>query len=314
MKYTNRFLVIMCAIVLLSIANKQLQAQNWAETGTQWVYDLVDLDPVLWNQGYVKFESIKDTLIALPDGSTQNCKVLSRYSVVERYDGVISTYFASNIYTYATEDRVYILKKHNFATLYNFAAQVGDTWPIPIYNVNTIPDECAPGVVEVYAKGDTLIGGQMRRYIKLRTLTEQSLALDGLVIEGIGNTTGAFLPRNMCHELHHQAGGVLRCYSDANISIQMHPGEPCEYLGVDEDVLAQAFKTYPNPVSKLWHIELQQLQHANLQIYDITGKKVLDKQVQTANSSIDVSRWPQGIYSYELQSGKHVKSGKLIVQ
>ncbi len=295
----KKLLTYIVLVLLSPIA--MVQAQEWAAEGTRWVYDVEYEDPSFWVKSHLTLQAVGDTLVQTPVDGTVQAKVILGHFVGIGVDGVLHQYDTPKVYTYADDNKVYILKKHNFATLYDFSANVGDTWPIPTYNNNTIPEECDAGIVQVYAKGDTLIQGQHRRYIKLHTLTQNSLEINGLVIEGIGNTTNPLLPRNACGICGHGPIGGLRCFSDANLDINMFPDEECEYLLYDniQDVEAPGFKAYPNPATDMLTIDIPQSQshrHHTIRVINMQGKTVWQQESDSHHHIIDVSALPMGVY------------------
>ncbi len=71
-------------------------------------------------------------------------------------------------------------------------------------------------------------------------------------------------------------------------------------------------KLYPNPMSNQLYIEGLS-ESTELAIYDISGKKLLNQEVNTSTESIDVSNLSAGVYLYSFtQNGKKIKTGKLV--
>src|SRR5699024_8646514 len=71
-------------------------------------------------------------------------------------------------------------------------------------------------------------------------------------------------------------------------------------------------KLYPNPMSNQLYIEGLS-ESTELAIYDISGQKLLNQEVNTSTESIDVSNLSAGIYLYAFKrDGKSLKTGKLI--
>ena len=72
---------------------------------------------------------------------------------------------------------------------------------------------------------------------------------------------------------------------------------------------------YPDPASQSFTIHLDQPHSQQLIVYDIYGREVYQVALQSADTQVDCSVWPAGIYSYGLRGPDHLltHSGKLIV-
>ncbi|WP_066225170.1 T9SS type A sorting domain-containing protein [Formosa haliotis] len=72
-------------------------------------------------------------------------------------------------------------------------------------------------------------------------------------------------------------------------------------LTVEDNVLENAFKVYPNPVKNVLNVT-SKLNISKLNVYDISGKLILNKQigVKTLKHQIDVSRFQNGMYFIEV--------------
>src|SRR5699024_9255960 len=69
---------------------------------------------------------------------------------------------------------------------------------------------------------------------------------------------------------------------------------------------------YPNPAQEEIYIE-NLTATAEIEIYTISGKKLLQQQVNSSTESINISNLSAGIYLYRFkQNGKKIKTGKLI--
>ncbi len=62
-------------------------------------------------------------------------------------------------------------------------------------------------------------------------------------------------------------------------------------------------KVYPNPVSSLLYVEIpSQYDTANVKLYDILGKKVLEKTVSSTQNKINVSNLSKGVYLAKIEA------------
>ncbi|PCJ23675.1 MAG: hypothetical protein COA97_11165 [Flavobacteriales bacterium] len=75
-------------------------------------------------------------------------------------------------------------------------------------------------------------------------------------------------------------------------------------------------KVYPNPSNTFINFELpynlNQI-NAELRLFDITGKEIFVKMVNSYSTQLDVSYYPKGIYFYQLINEKNSYSGKLVI-
>ncbi len=69
---------------------------------------------------------------------------------------------------------------------------------------------------------------------------------------------------------------------------------------------------YPNPAQEEIYIE-NLTEAAEIEIYTISGKKLLQQQVNSSTESINISNLSAGVYLYSfVQNGKKIKTGKLV--
>jgi len=69
---------------------------------------------------------------------------------------------------------------------------------------------------------------------------------------------------------------------------------------------------YPNPAQEDIYIE-NLTEAAEIEVYTISGKKLLQQQVNSSAESINISNLSAGIYLYVFKrDGKSLKTGKLV--
>lgn len=85
-------------------------------------------------------------------------------------------------------------------------------------------------------------------------------------------------------------------------------------VGVNEQEIAN-ISTYPNPVIDQVTFNLGSIERANLQIFNVVGKKIHDATLSNANRTIDMSAFAQGTYVWRISDldGTPLKSGKLLL-
>ncbi|MDC8002099.1 T9SS type A sorting domain-containing protein [Aequorivita todarodis] len=83
-------------------------------------------------------------------------------------------------------------------------------------------------------------------------------------------------------------------------------------LGIEENPFATAITLYPNPVKNKLQINTQDKTINQVNIYTITGSKVLQLNVDTVSPTVDVSGLASGVYFVQLYSGKNVALKKFV--
>lgn len=75
------------------------------------------------------------------------------------------------------------------------------------------------------------------------------------------------------------------------------------------------FTLTPNPAKSKLHIRLpQSFENAEVAIYDVLGKKVYARTLSALSSSIDVSKWNNGIYLVRVSNGTTTQTKRFIKQ
>jgi hypothetical protein len=72
------------------------------------------------------------------------------------------------------------------------------------------------------------------------------------------------------------------------------------------------FEIFPNPATDYLSIELSLDNNGEIQIFDIMGRKILSKSIET-NEKISISNIPNGTYLVILKTSKNIKTKKLII-
>ena len=70
---------------------------------------------------------------------------------------------------------------------------------------------------------------------------------------------------------------------------------------------------YPNPANGIFNIELKSLSNISFDVYDITGKTILNRiDIKTNKSVLNLSNYSEGIYFIKLISEDGTITKKLI--
>jgi hypothetical protein len=71
-------------------------------------------------------------------------------------------------------------------------------------------------------------------------------------------------------------------------------------------------QVYPNPTTNFINFETA-VNRLKLQVYNMSGQLLTDRQLKTGSYTLDVSNYPQGIFFYRLtDADKYIKSGKFV--
>lgn len=200
--------------------------------------------------------------------------------------------------------RVYILDYHSEELLYDFDNMiVGQPYPV---TYNTLPSDS----LVVASEESLIIDGTIHKKWNLGRTLNGVIVDEGFVsiIEGIGSTYGIFayltLPfenwdETLCFSMN---GNVM--YPDSNYNCDVTIS--IENLEVKPD-----FAIYPNPAKSYIVVEADQTpkEACYLEIYNPNGVKVLEKQIASTTTFINLTALPNSIYFVRI-----VDSGKLFTQ
>lgn len=86
-------------------------------------------------------------------------------------------------------------------------------------------------------------------------------------------------------------------------------------LSVEDILLQDQFAIYPNPASDKVNISFpQHIERAGLEIYNVLGKRVLQKEISAVNNFVDIAGLNSGIYIVSIEANNQRNSFKLIKQ
>ena len=83
-------------------------------------------------------------------------------------------------------------------------------------------------------------------------------------------------------------------------------------LGLEENSFLKAITLYPNPTKNTLQLNTQDQTIDQINIYTMTGSKVLQLDIDTVSPTIDVSSLALGVYYVQLYSGKNVALEKFV--
>jgi hypothetical protein len=199
-------------------------------------------------------------------------------------------------YVYERDGKLYWWNKtlEEFTVLYDYEAEVGDSWEIKVGT--RALDMHVDAVEEIEYEG--------RAYRMLRVSDPEDL-FSGNIVCGIGHLTSFFPERLMDNGDGLRVEG-LRCYWVEDELVFKYGDEDCDAIysevhGVEEDgpsTGSGTFAVYPNPTNGILtvHHSAFHIHHSEFQIANLMGQTVLSGNINAENQQIDVSSLPQGMY------------------
>ncbi len=200
-------------------------------------------------------------------------------------------------YVYERDGKLYWWNKtlEEFTVLYDYEAEVGDSWEIKV-GTRTL-DMHVDAVEEIEYEG--------RTYRMLRVSDPEDL-FSGNIVCGIGHLTSFFPERLMDNRDGILVEG-LRCYWIEDELVFKLGDEDCDAIydelhGIEEDgpsTPSTGLVVYPNPTDGTLFVQTLRATSLPDQTYRITnlmGQTVLTGQITAENQQIDVSSLPQGMY------------------
>jgi len=297
-------------IIAATILSNLCSAQNWAPDGAEWYYSFASF----WNEGYVHIYTSGDTLI-----NDISCRKLDREYVIHNHNtGVTTTSYIGREYMYYDEDKVYIYVNDQFYTLYDFSANVGDSWIIPENEDLNGPDDMfdPEGEIVVIETGVETINGQELRKIVVKETDESHWGLGRTIIEKIG-PMGYMLPEPTPNTgvADVYEGGPLRCYSDnefGNYSTGIV--EECDFVVSVETNKESLFEIYPNPCEDILNVKFPEtMKNCNIGIFDMSGREIKKLKANGASTQINTSDLKTGMYRINLKTAS-TNSNHLIIK
>jgi len=93
----------------------------------------------------------------------------------------------------------------------------------------------------------------------------------------------------------------------------------CQYpctINTKEKTNDAIIKIFPNPSNGIFSVLINKVSSTiNVEIFNMLGKSVFAKQVDTETSEIDLSKQTKGIYFYQIKSEKEIiHSGKIVIE
>lgn len=249
---------------------------------SEWYYEIQGEDG---ENTYQQLKCAGDTTI-----NDERAKVIVRTNQIYDKDGQIEV---TREYVCERDSVVYWWNKslHEFTTLYDLAAEVGDEWEIKVGTTSL--------VMHVDAIEDYEYEGTIR---KMMHVSDVDHLFSGDIVVGFGHMTSFFPEKLMDKKSNYEVNG-LRCYW-FNDELIFHNGdEDCDAVyseihAVDE-LETEGFRIYPNPTEGLITIERYDTssgQTSGYRISNLLGQTLLVGRLEGEHPQVDVAALPSGMY------------------
>ena len=274
--------------------------KEFAPFGAEWYFSkLEDWNPPY--EGYVKFTSVKDTIINDTLAHTIQRIYYTSHGEIEHWP---------DDYIHQSGDTIFYFREGKFRILYNFSLEKGDTMQFYYNEVNPCGNEEKIGYViidSVYIQ--TINDVDLKTF--LCSPVENSPWEYYKIAEGIGHYSG-FYPEfnNTCDiEDFIPEIGELRCYSDDEVDIVNIWNKPCDTI-INYNVFIDEYKTnncfiiYPIPSDQQVIIKSNDSNKyiKYIEIYSMSEEIILKKYMCEDNCSIDISSILSGLYLIKIVS------------
>jgi Secretion system C-terminal sorting domain len=234
-----------------------LSAQVWVENNAVWHYDY-------WNMGqggFYKVTHVGDTLLAGHISKRFNMEK-HQFHIYTGNPFANDTIIYAGVqqfnpkYTYQSNDSVYYWDQDQYRLLFNFGAQIGDSWLVSSHPGNFGCSDTS--IVEVVNTGIENINGTDYRFIDLQSSDTSTWTLNGHFNERFGGYSYTFTAEHECNGVVEWDILTFKCFEDDSFSLYNPSGEDCEYYLTHLDVSELEtidLVLYPNPTSGTVTIE-----------------------------------------------------------
>jgi hypothetical protein len=306
----KKTLIFSVFVMLFSFAQAQ-NPYNWIPLGATWYYSTPSAIP--WEMGFGALECNKDTIVG-----SDTARVIPAFTA--------SSFNASTFVIHNNNHLYYMWLNNSFELVYDFSAQVGDSFPasaIVQYNYLQYDFPCTIAVKQVdsvFVNGQFVSIQHTYDYVidtSLLPLNIKEVQFTSLYLENrlMNSRWGAMyiyygfvpgIPYLRKGQIpSHNGGESFRCYTDDVVTYN-YPNwtRECDYSSVGVDKINKSFKTnlFPNPTTT--HFTLQSTQNINrIQVFDLRGALVLEQNVQSTEHQVQLSEAGTYIIHIHLQDG-----------
>lgn len=281
--------------LLISLLAFSSSAQNFALPGAEWKYSYFT---VMGAQGYTQINVAGDTLI----GNITATKLEKRLIGVDQVTLQPINHVRTPDYIYEDNGVVYIRHGAQWDTLFNYNAQVGDSWTIakePQLN------NCeSNSFITVTGVGTRNINGLDLSYqlVDINFMSEtNNWPLSDTIYQRIGFVQSYMLPFDNCDtQLDVNEGGPFRCYFDNGMDVYKAFGfnQECDFIMSNNSISKEQIRLYPNPATSTLNIE-GDFQNLNFSIANLQGQEVLSG---VMNNTIEITQLNEGVYILSIRT------------
>ena len=230
----TRLYTLLALLLMMGGVTAQKSDIIFAPFGAAWHYNYYGM----FEEGYINIRATNDTII---DGF--KCVELEKNKVVyiddpfqQGEEGVFEHHWPSE-FVMCSGDVVYLYRNQSFMKWFDFGANVGDFWTVPVEQDYIIGDTA--GFMILQGKGTVNINGIELRYIDIIDAEDSNWGYGDYmygqqpytvrVIERIG-PIGVYLFPEDHWTFDANEGGYLRCYSDTEIGHVSYYWNNCDYI------------------------------------------------------------------------------------
>lgn len=104
----------------------------------------------------------------------------------------------------------------------------------------------------------------------------------------------------------------------SNLNLGYHSGRGTAILPFvlsTSDVIQKSFEIYPNPTINELNFEFpQNIQSANVQVYNVLGKQILQKTLKKTYPKLNTSSWASGMYVVQILTDNAIQTKRVVKQ
>lgn len=302
------------ALLVLLASKVTAQSTNpnaWCQPGATWLYDGF----AMTGRFQIATTYVGDTLIGGQTVQQLRRELFSPANPASRRR-------LSSTFTRTIGDRVDVLADSQYYTLYDFAAQPGDTWlTVPAahdYQCTTIVER-----VTVDSVGTQVIGDRSLRWLRVHLTLVSGFEFNsnwqGRIYEMIGNVGSYLQPQS-----YPSCGGSDPLYMGPLVSFSVVGARPFAVTNRNNRLalssrpveLSSEFSIYPNPTQGARLLTLGRTDFGTtiqVRLLDATGRCVRQQQL-TSLKQVDINGLPVGVYTLMLQSeGQATQARRVVV-
>lgn len=295
--------IIILVIMFLPIFKAKAQTTPWISQGATWYYKW---SGTFWG-GNDKIEYTHDTVLL---GKT--CQILKTTSCT--YTGsqpivLVNTSMGYN-YTYNNGDTVFYLNNNKFNVLYNFGAQVNESWNL---GVDTNYAYCSRSVAKVDSISSLIINANTHRVLYISDSANSSVGFKRQIIEHIGSMEYLFPIGRNCdsNAVVEYYTFSFSCFQDNTLSYMLVSPAECDnpyHVGIHElTYYSNEIQVFQNPIENKLTINFSKENEYTICMYNLLGEKLIETKNQKNKSiDIDMCNLNSGVYiaTFESQSGE----------